>query len=93
MYLPRHVPNVFSVIFQKDPEDLPSPSGTSDHADLLAQIEEEMGTEPKDLDVSVDNPEKVIKTMESYIAFTVKTKVFTGSMAINHVKSCCNGKI
>lgn len=45
--------------------------------DLLAKIEEEMGVgnDPKDLDVVVDNPEKCVKTMESYIAFSVKTKV------------------
>lgn len=34
-----------------------------------------MGSGPKDLDITVDNPEKIVKTMESYIAFTVKTKV------------------
>lgn len=41
----------------------------------MAQIEEEIGDGPKDLDVSVENPEKIVKTMESYVAFTVKTKV------------------
>lgn len=34
-----------------------------------------VGNDPKDLDIVVDNPEKFVKTMESYIAFSVKTKV------------------
>ena len=54
-------------------------SNVSDYSDILAKIEEEMGTEPKDLDIAVENPEKVVKTMESYIAFSVKTKVCSNS--------------
>ncbi|XP_067943314.1 sorting nexin-30-like [Watersipora subatra] len=49
-------------------------SNISDYAEILAKIEEEMGSEPKDLDIVVDNPEKVVKAMESYIAFSVRTK-------------------
>lgn len=44
-------------------------------SDLMAQIEEEMSSGPKDIDIIVENPEKIVKTMESYVAFTVKTKV------------------
>mgnify|MGYP001792585361 CR=1 FL=1 len=50
-------------------------SGGSFESDLMAQIEEEIGDGPKDLDVTVENPEKIVKTMESYVAFSVKTKV------------------
>lgn len=57
----------------------PRPTSTdtdlSLESDLLAQIEEEMNSGPKDFDVLVEDPEKVVKTMESYVAFTVKTKV------------------
>ncbi|KAF6018935.1 SNX7 [Bugula neritina] len=49
-------------------------SPLSDNFDILAKIDEEMGSAPQDLAVTVDNPEKVVKTMESYIAFSVKTK-------------------
>lgn len=54
-------------------------SATSElsETDLLAKIEAEMGigNDTKDIDIVVDNPEKLVKTMESYIAFSVKTKV------------------
>lgn len=52
------------------------PSRASLEASFNASIEQAMADyETKDLLVKVHKPEKVVKAMESYVSFTVSTKV------------------
>lgn len=68
-------------------QSISNTSGMSLDGDLLAQVEEEMGAGTKDLDVTVDAPEKVVKTMESYVVFNVRTKVIAARW-ISSLESC-----
>lgn len=62
-------------------------SASEEFTQLNSKIENEMTTyETKDLLVKVDKPEKVVRAMESFVQYTVSTKV-----SVSNIKMYCFG--